>query len=174
MHETPPAAPPADRRTDGRTGVSRRAVLVAGGVTVVAAAGGGTAVAALQPLEPTGRAQPPAELSAALAAETWLLTVIDASLAADPSLRTALAPVRADHAAHAAALRAAVAEYPAAPSAGRPGSPAARPLGRAALQAAERLAAGAAARRAAVLRGRNATLLASISACEASHAEFLA
>jgi hypothetical protein len=52
-------------------------------------------------------------------------------------------------------------------------APAPGPVTRETLQGAETAAASAAATRAAALAGRAATVLASIAACEATHAELL-
>lgn len=163
--DQPPDAPPEP------AGVSRRAVLAAG-LAVAAAAGAGVGLGALAPVPANAQPQPPAELTAALAAERRLLATIDASIRQDPSLRTALGSIRRNHAAHAAALQAAVADYPAPPSRSAATTPP-QPLDRSGLRAAERVAAGRAATRASILGGRNAAMLASIAACEASHAELL-
>jgi hypothetical protein len=125
-------------------------VLVAG-LVVAAAAGGGAALATAGPPQPqSGHPTPPTEVLDAYAAEQRLIAAIDASVQADPALRGDLAPIRADHAAHAAAL------------------------GRGALGAAELQASAAAVRRAAALAGPVATLLASIAASEAAHQQVLA
>ena len=85
---------------------------------------------------------------------------------------------RADHVAHLRALDALVAGYgPAAkatPAASSSRVPAGTPRTRAQLRAAEQQAASAAARRADALSGARAALLASIAACEATHADLLA
>ena len=150
--------------------VTRRHVLL-GGLGVVAATAVG-ALAAVTGDRGTGSAQAPAELVAARDAELRLIAAIDASVARDPALRAHLAPIRADHVAHRDALDGALASYPArspAAAATRAGA-----LDRPGLRAAERTAAAHAAQRAATLAGPNAALLASIAACEASHAELLA
>jgi hypothetical protein len=157
-------------------GVSRRGLLL-GGAVVVAAAGGGVAVAALRPVaepdKPTGR--PPGELVAALAAERALIAAIDATTGGSPDVRTALRQVRADHVAHQSALQAAVAAYPEAPASTTPASPGAvEALTVAGLRGAEQRASARAATRAARLSGRQAALLASIAACESSHAVLFA
>ena len=121
---------------------------------------------------------PPAALRDALAAEQQLLAVLDASIRAHPELRTTLMPVRRDHVAHAAALRNALRPYrsvtPATASATASAGPRVPARGRAALAAAETAAAATATRHAAALTGADAALLASIAACEATHAEVLA
>lgn len=162
-----PPSPDASPRGPGR-----REVLVAG-LVVVAAAGGGAALATAGPPQPqSGHPSPPAELLDAYAAEQQLIAAIDASVRAEPSLRADLAAVRADHAAHAAALAQILDGYDGQP---RPTPP--RPAtakGRGALGADELQASATAARRAAVLAGPVATLLASIAASEASHQQALA
>jgi hypothetical protein len=144
--------------------ITRRALLGAG---VVAAAGGiGAAVAGLQRRSPPA---PPRQLSDALAREQSLVANLDAALGGRPELRQ----VRDNHAAHAAALRQAIARYrvPASPLI----SASSRPLGgtTAQLRGSELAAAKAAAAESAALAGADAALLASISASEATHAELL-
>jgi hypothetical protein len=121
-------------------------------------------------------APPPAVLVAALATERALITSLDVSLAASPSSRATLTQLRTDHLAHEQALLAAIAQAsdqdarppPSATPTTRP-----EPLTTARLRSAEQRASGQAAVRAAQLTGRDATLLASIAACEATHAELL-
>lgn len=173
---TDAAHAPAHAAPAGRSrGVSRRGLLV-GAAAVVLAGGGGVAVGALQPVErdeATGRA--PGELVAALAAEGVLIAAIDATTGGDPSVRTALRQIKADHVAHRVALQAAVDAYPQAPAGGGPSSSGpAQALTVAGLRGAEEQASTLAAARAGRLVGQNATLLASIAACEASHAELFA
>ncbi|MFN2518857.1 MAG: hypothetical protein ABR604_07420 [Jatrophihabitantaceae bacterium] len=155
--------------------MSRRSLLL-GSVGVVLAAGGGVAVGALRPVarrEPTGR--PPVELVAALHAERTLIAVIDATTGGRPRVRTALRQIRADHVSHQIVLQAAVDAYPQSPPATVTSSPgAAQALDVAGLRRAEHLASVRAATLATRLTGTNATLLASIAACEASHAELFA
>jgi hypothetical protein len=165
----PAHAAPNDRRS---TGVSRRGLLL-GGAAVVVAAGGGVAVAALRPIakpdKPTGR--PPADLVAALDSERLLIAAIDATTGGSPPVRTALRQVRADHVAHQVALQAAVNTYPGALAGNPPSSPGAvAALTVAELRTAEERASARAATRAARLTGRQAALLASIAACESTHA----
>jgi hypothetical protein len=157
--EAAPAGPPVTRRT-----------VLLGGLGVVTATAVG-ALAAIQSERGTGTAEPPAELVDARRAEQALIESIDASSAHDSRLRTRLAAVRADHRAHFAALDAAIGGY--APVAPPLAAHAPAPVDLAALRAAEQRAAVRAARTAAVLGGRNAALLASIAACEASHAELM-
>jgi len=148
--------------------VARRTVLLGGLAVLGGAAVGG--LAALQHERGTGAAEPPVELIDARQAEQTLIDSIDASSGHDPNLRAGLAAIRADHQAHLAALDAAIGRYAAvAPATAR----GAAPIGRAALRVAEQRAAVRAAQTAAALAGRDAVLLASIAACEASHAELL-
>jgi hypothetical protein len=141
---------------------------------VLVAGGGGVTAGALQRLPVAHREPPPAELVAALAAERSLIAGIDATTGGDASVRTALRLIRADHAAHLDALQAAARAYPGASSSTSPSAPPATALTRAALRDAERAASTRAAAQAASLSGAAATLLASIAACEATHAELLA
>jgi hypothetical protein len=147
--------------------ITRRALLGTG--VVAAAAGIGAAVAGLQPRRrPPAPPAAPRQLSEALAREQSLIANVDA-LDARPGLRQ----VRDDHAAHATALRQAIAHYPAPapPFASASPPPAAGTTGQ--LRAAELAAARAAAAESAALTGAEAALLASISASEATHAELL-
>ncbi|HEY7007800.1 MAG TPA: hypothetical protein VH395_02600 [Jatrophihabitantaceae bacterium] len=182
MDDVPPDHP-ADRT------VSRRGVLIGGGIAVLAAAGGGIALGvATEPAageHPSTAARIPAELAAAVAAETALIAHVDSALGtARPHVRRALREIRADHVAHLAALRAAIADdvYPlTTPSASASGSvsgsvppPSPAPVPTPDVRAGELRASRAAAARAARLSGRDAALLASIAASEACHAELLA
>ena len=150
---------------------------------MVAGAGAGVGVEFWRdrPKAAAPRRHAPAALRAALAAEHELIAGLDASLPAAGSAAAALRQLRADHAAHARALAAAVAEAGGAPagattaasgSAGTSPPPPARSVAQ--LRQAETDASRRAAERAGALSGRDATLLASIAACEASHAELLA
>lgn len=147
--------------------ITRRAVLWS--VLGVAAAGAGAAAGALLPAH-SGGARPPAPqpLLDSLAAETRLVAM-HAAAVTDESLRGPMALARADHVAHLQAIRAMLAAF--APPANGVTTPAAGPADREALRAAEAQAGSAAAARAAALTGRTATVLASIAACEATHAE---
>jgi hypothetical protein len=149
--------------------ITRRALLGAG---VLAAAGGiGAAVAELRPRpRPPVPPAAPQQLSEALARERSLVANLDAALATRPDLRQ----VRDDHAAHAAALRQAIARYPALASPLTSASPRPEAGTSAQLRDSELAAARAAAGESAVLTGADAALLASISASEATHAELLA
>jgi hypothetical protein len=160
------------RRRYGYRPVSRRGVLL-GTAAVVVGAAGGVAAGELRPLHPhhSGKPAPP-DLVAALTAEWTLIARLDFAVTHKSVPRAAVAAIRADHAAHADALVAALAQY--APAV-VPQAPAQRTAAaRAALRAAESAASAQAARAAAQLDGRIATLLASIAASEASHAAALA
>jgi hypothetical protein len=105
-------------------------------------------------------------LGAAVAAETRLIAAIDA--ADDP---TALAHLRADHVAHREALQGAVQLAGGTPAVIAPVTSPTLTLTQ--LAQVESAASTAAAAAALQLVGRDAALLASIAACEASHAELL-
>lgn len=143
------------------------------GAAVVLAGGVGSAIGALRPIAGHGPAgHPPADLVAALSAESVLIAAIDATTGGAASVRSALRQVRADHVAHHVALEAAVDAYPSPPPRAAPvSSGAAEALDVAGLRHAEERASARATTRAARLAGSDATLLASIAACEASHAE---
>jgi hypothetical protein len=153
---------------------TRRAFLAAGGLLVAGAAGGGVALglsggtSAPAPLQPRVRA---ALVRAAIAEVDLIAAAERAMRAARGSARVTLRGVRRNHVAHLAAIRAAIAEaaYPARPPRIRKH---ARQL-TGALSAAEARAARAGARRALQLTGAPSALLASIAACEATHAELL-
>jgi len=161
-----------------RPATSRRGFLL--GAAALVAAGGGGAAAALLRRRPKDKVSYPASptvLLAAVAAETRLIAAIDA--ARDVA---ALAHLRADHVAHREALLGAVQLATGSPSSGlspsglssSPSTAPAQPRPTLTqLREAELAAAAAAASAAASLTGAPATLLASIAACEASHAELL-
>lgn len=149
---------------------------------MVAGAGAGVGIEFWRdhPKPAARRQHAPAALRAALAAEHELIAGLDASLSAAGTAAAALRQVRADHAAHARALAAAVAEAGGAPPGAKGTAPDAASTARAAaprsvaqLRQAESDASRRAAKRAGALSGRDAALLASIAACEASHAELL-
>jgi len=149
---------------------SRRGFLF-GASAVVAAAGGGVAAALLRsrPKEKVSYPASPQVLLAAVEAETRLIEAIDA--AHDPA---ALVHLRDDHVAHREALLGAVQLATGTPTTQPSGSPPAQPrLSLTQLRSLEQAAATAAATAAASLTGAPAVLLASIAACEASHAELL-
>ena len=143
-----------------------------GAAAVVATGGVGAAVGVFvsEGRATSEGASPPAPLRQALERELALVADLDSALRNGAGPAAALRAVRADHAAHAAALRSTLAAYPApSPSTAIP-SPTPT-LSR--LRAAELAAARAAAAESAALTGADAALLASISACEATHGELL-
>ena len=156
---------------------SRRSFLVVGGLAVVAAGGG--AWWALSDDGTKSASVPTAligQLHAARTAEAELIATLEVALKHPGAHGSVLRQLHADHVAHAKAIEALTADvlYPTAPSTSS--APVTAPTGRvrvATLRAAETRAAGAAAHRAAQLSGQAAVLLASIAACEASHAELL-
>ena len=184
------AAPSTPAPAAGSRHLSRRTVLATGGAAVLVGGAAGTAVGVLRHLPADSAPPAPAALVSALAAEEELLaaarSVLSATAGATPAARSALATIAQDHLAHQTALQAALAGYrpsgsssatvvpgspvPPSPSATRPAGPVTSPAG---LSAAEQRAASAGAARAAELSGRDATLLASIAACEATHAIWL-
>lgn len=152
---------------------SRRRFLLGSAAAIVAAGGGGAAAALLhsRPAQtPELAPQTPTLLLAAVAAEEDLIAAIDAAGNA-----AALAHLRADHVAHREALLGAVRlarRGSASPTPTSSSAPVPR-LTLTQLGEAEAAAATAAAATASKLLGADAALLASISACEASHAELL-
>jgi hypothetical protein len=143
--------------------------VLAGGLVVLASGGAGVAGAVLPDRSPEPRPEPPGVLVAAAAAERALLADLTATTGGTAEVRVLLAQAAADHRAHLAALTGLLAAYRSmAPAAAR-----GTPRTRAQLRSAERAASTAAARRAERLTGPTAALLASIAACEASHAELL-
>jgi hypothetical protein len=165
---------------------SRRGFLVGGGVVVAVAAGGGVALglasgsdkpAKLGPREP----HVSQELAAAATSERALIATVDAAVAgAHGSTKRVLQAIRGDHAAHLAAIEAAISDdaYPATVSSSASTSaPASAPppknVRNADVRKGEARAARAAAARALRLTGRDAVLFASIAASEAAHAEVL-
>ncbi len=165
-----PTAPAASTAPTPR--VTRRSVLL-GGAGIVMAAGAGAGVAGLRPRPAPARApQPPAILVQALAAERDLLAAVAATSAAHPELGSLLTQLAGDHRDHERAFVTMLADYPgAATPTGVPTPP--PPDTALGLRAVEQRAADAAAAHAAALWGAEATLLASIAACEAGHAELL-
>jgi hypothetical protein len=160
-----------------RRGTSRRGFLAGAGLALI---GGGAGVGAglLVDRSPDAVHVPdPKLLLAAVHAEQELIASIDDTLDSGPKDVPAalLQTLRADHQAHLSALLATVAvvlgaaspTVSAAPR--RPG----RLLSREQFRMLEAAGAKAAAARALGLTGRDAALVASISACEASHAELL-
>jgi hypothetical protein len=155
----------------GSEPVSRRGVLI-GALAVLAGAGGGVAAGLVRPLHPHHRGKPaPTDLVDALAAERALIARLQVRAGRNPALNATFAALIADHAAHATALTAALREY--APAKATRPAPVTRAPSKQQQRSAEATAAARAAKRAARLRGSDAALLASIAACEASHAEAL-
>jgi hypothetical protein len=170
MSEAPPAHPLSSPEPDGTT----RRWFLAGGLAVVLGAGGGAIVELVRNPKHRPALPPPAPgaLLAAVESERVLIADLDATTGGPPAVRRVVVAARADHAAHLHALSALVARYRrVAPGQRRRhrGSP--RTLAQ--LRAAEQHAAVVAARRARALEGGSAALLASIAACEATHAELL-
>ena len=158
---------------------SRRWFLAFGGALVVGG-GAGTGIAFLRPVskpKPTPPPRPPAHLGAALdaaiAAEQDLLADLTATTGGAKDVRLVIAQARADHTAHLRALRGVLASLPEPAHHRRLVPPPGRPRTQAQLRTAEARAAHVAAARAGRLDGSLAALLASIAACEATHAELL-
>jgi hypothetical protein len=159
-------------------GTSRRWFLAAG-AAVLAGGGGGVGAAFLR--HPPRRAPnpPPQLLLEAYVAEQRLIESARATGRADPGLTARLDQLHRDHAAHLAAVRAALARYDRPdPAARRRAARSAGTVARtaSALQAAEQQASVRAASRATDLARAHAALaplFASISACEATHARLL-
>jgi hypothetical protein len=153
---------------------SRRAFVLGGGLALVLGAGAGGLAEVLRraaPVAGTPEAQP--ALVAAVTAEQDLVAALDAAMTAQPSLRPVLTPIRANHMAHEQALRSVLPQQASpSPRTSPPVSPSPQ-TSRQALRAIESAASRTAAARALQLRGAPAALLASIAACEATHAELL-
>jgi hypothetical protein len=168
------ASPPRPQPVPAPRGTSRRWFLV-GGVAVLLGGGAGALAGELTRSTPTPAAAPlpPAALIAAVRAERALIADLDATTGGTPEVRRVIVAARADHAAHLATLTAILRAHHRTPGE----TPARRvrgtPRTRAQLRAAEEQAARAAARCAASLDGAEAAVLASIAACEATHAELL-
>ncbi|HET6878076.1 MAG TPA: hypothetical protein VFH38_11145 [Jatrophihabitans sp.] len=145
---------------------------LAGTAAVLIGAGGGVGAEFLRkPAKPPPNPAP-RDLVDALAAEEALLADASRSRSADTA---ALSQIQSDHRAHLQALHAALAAYDPLPRREQRPSPrrTVPPISASALRKAESQEAHDGAARAARLRGRDATLLASIAACEATHAELL-
>lgn len=158
-----------------REGTSRRWFL-AGGAAVVLAAGGGVGAGLVLGRHDAAEAEPaPDALVAAVEAERALIADLDATTGGEPAVRQVIAQARADHAAHLRVLRALLADYrqPVATASSSP-APRGRPRTAVDLRRSEQRASSIAARHAMTLDGPTAALLASIAACEATHAELLA
>jgi hypothetical protein len=156
---------------------SRRGFLIVGGLAVVAAGGG--VWWALSDDGAKSAAVPTAlidQLDAARTSEYALIVAVQVALKHPGPRAAALRQLHADHVDHATAIEALIADemYPA--KATRAPVSVYVPKGRipiAQVRLDESGAARAAAARAAKLPGRAAVLLASIAACEATHAELL-
>lgn len=157
----PPSDPPPTRRW-----------FLAGGAAVVLAGGAGVLAEILHESSPARPAPPPAALVAAIEAERALLADLDATTGGAPHVRRLIAAVRADHLAHLSVLRRTL-KATTPMRAPKPAPVRGRPRKLAELSAAESHAAAVAAQHAAALDGAAAALLASIAACEATHAELL-
>jgi hypothetical protein len=167
-------------------GVTRRSVLAAS-LAVLPAAGSLLATAACgtsAAAKPAARPPSSVEiLTAAIAAKKDMITLYKAVVAAYPSLATRLEPLLRDNEAHLAELqRRLIHPAPASMPARATGRPSAKPsppvpAGRAAalaaLRSAEASAAAAHAEQLQTVTPSLAQLLASISACEATHAAAL-
>lgn len=154
--------------------MSRRAWLGSAGL-VVAAAAGGALVALIRPDAVSGH--PPGApdwLPDALAREQQLVRGIDAAIRADPTLAVRLTPLRADHTAHLQLLQGLSSRYGPIPAGGSATRPAPTPAGVAGVRRAELAASRATAAAVLAAAGGDAGLLASIAACEATHAVVLA
>jgi len=182
----PEAAPPAEndappptshRRPTTRPAILSRRYLLGAGV-VLAAGGVGAGIAGISSVRRPAAAatEVPTQLHGALAREQALVAGLETALRRNTGAipAVALRAARDDHAAHAAALSSAISAHPGPSSSSTPppSPPAAAPT-IAQLRAAELAAAGAAAAESSALAGPDAALLASISACEATHAELL-
>ena len=161
--------------------VTRRRLLA--GVGVLAAAAGGAVIGALTASSGDSaakrsapRPEPPGPLVSALERERALLAAVRAATA-NAALAGVTGPLVTDHSEHEATLSGLLATYPTPPASGSASesssSPPAAPMSVAALRQAEGAAADEAAGESAAASGALAAVLASISACEASHAAWL-
>ncbi|SDJ17642.1 hypothetical protein SAMN05444157_2111 [Frankineae bacterium MT45] len=167
-----PATPanPAPKR------VTRRWIL---GSAVVLAGGAVGVVAGLK--QPFGRSNPfdhhvplpdpPPQLLSAADREAQLIASLEAARQSSPA-DSRLAQLLSDHRAHSAALTATLAQYAPQPAV-TTSSPPTAGVNTATLRAQETAAQTAAASESEALEGDLAVLLASISACEATHVELL-
>lgn len=170
MYEPFPARPLSSAEPGGP---ARRWFLAAGVAALLGVSGGviaelRTAHRAKTPPPP----QPPEALVAAAEAERALIADLDATTGGTPDVRRVIVQARADHAAHLQALVAMLARFGHVPARQRR-RPHGTPRTLAQLRAAEQRAATVAGRRASALDGGYAAVLASIAACEATHAELL-
>jgi hypothetical protein len=143
-------------------------------LVAVVAAGAGVAAEFVHDRRTTSPPpEPPAALAAAADAERALIADLDATTGGAPVVRRVIVQTRADHAAHLAALTELLARYRQPSASASPAPPRGTPRTLAQLRAAETGASAAAVRHASALHGAQAALLASIAACEATHAELL-
>jgi hypothetical protein len=156
--------------TDSTRVITRRSVLGAAAVVATGGVGAVVGVFVSEGRATSERAVAPAPLRQALERELALVVDLDSALRRGAGPAAALRAVRADHAAHAAALRSTLGAYP-APTPPTVTSSSTPTLS--GLRAAELAAARAAAAESAALTGADAALLASISACEATHGQLL-
>jgi hypothetical protein len=176
--QSPPPEPPGPQAgsavaAKSAAGVSRRWFLGGGAAVLLGGAAG--AILELLARDAVGPPPlPPDALVAAARTERALIADLDATTGGTPDVRRVIVQARDDHAAHLQALTGLLARFrrPSAPSAG-PRSRRGEPRTQAQLRTAEQEAATAAAQRADALTGGYAALLASIAACEATHAELL-
>jgi hypothetical protein len=165
--------PSASGRPHAASESSRRGFLLGSTAVVVIAGAGGAAVGVLRARShPATPAEAPAVLLAAQRTELRLIADLDASIARRPVNVALLRQLLADHSAHLTALSSAIA-LTTGPAATAPLSPAGRPRTTAQLATAEQTASRTGTARALELTGTDAALLASIAACEATHAELL-
>lgn len=167
----PPPAEPARQHAPALPTPPTRRWFLAGGLAVLAGAGTGVGAEYLHASTAAPPTKPPAAMVAAAAAERALIADLDATTGGTPDVRRSIVQIRADHAAHLVALTSVLSRYraPATSPSPAPGTP--RTLAQ--LRTAEQRASVAAGRRAAALDRSPAALLASIAACEATHAELL-
>jgi hypothetical protein len=173
--EPPPETPPEPTPQTH----PRRWFLAAGGALVLGA-GAGIGVAVLRPADrrrPPRPERPPADLIAALnaavLAERALLADLAATTGGSAAVRQVIVQARADHTAHLQALRGVQRSLPRPERHPPQHRLRGTPRTKAQLRSAETRAAHAAAKQAATLDGATSALLASIAACEATHAELL-
>lgn len=150
--------------------LTRRSAFAAAGLAVV------TACTSRERSAPAPAVDPDDALrSSAVAREQALLVAYDDALAAAPALAARIAPLRAEHATHLAALLGPTSSPSPAPSAPTPSTPTSSTPSQApgslllGLVVLERATASAHASAALTASRRLAPVLASLAACEASH-----
>lgn len=148
------------------------ATLLAGAAAVLTGCSGPNPLAGPPPVSPEVH-----EVFGAIAAEEALINTYNRAIARYSGLSATLAPLLADHRAHLARLRARIVEPPGHHLAVRASRAVTVPGSRAAtmtmLAGAERSAASACLRRLGAVPASTAQLLASIAACEVTHAQSL-